>query len=90
MKFLISLFVISVALPSALSNALGAPTISCETLRPFHGLNQPQTGSPPFTILLSSQNVAPGGSVSILINSSIPFRGFMVQSRIETPGIFSF
>ena len=91
----IAIFIAIIAsLQSVLSFSTGAPAVACSDLRPNHQPNIPQTGPPPFSVLVSSSNIQPGQTVSILIDSTVEFRGFLVQPRvvgavpIQSPGTF--
>lgn len=93
MKIAIFLVIIA-SLQSVLCFSTGAPAIACSDLRPNHQPNIPQPGPPPFFVFVSSTNIQPGQTVSILIDSTVEFRGFLVQPRvfgavpIQSPGTF--
>ncbi|CAG2170789.1 unnamed protein product [Oppiella nova] len=69
-----------IAIISAYSH--GAPTKSCQTLYPGHGVDK-QYGQAPYEIRSS---LGPNGNVVVTIDAKggLPFTGFMLQARYVT------
>jgi len=66
----------------ALSYGAGAPEDACVSMTPNHGVD-PQKSAAPYQLLLSSNDVLSGGSVTVTIKGTKgnSFKGFLLQAR---------
>lgn len=69
---------------------LGAPSLACASLQPFHGLHRPKPASASqFFVSQSSLTYSPGSNVSVEITTHSDgrhFRGFIVQAYNSISG----
>lgn len=78
------IFVVILCIKCTLGFSTGAGSQACLSMTPNHQGNVPQLSASPVTILLSTNNVLQGQTVSVTIQglrNDYAFRGFMIQAR---------